>query len=234
MTRFLNTSKAYAEIEDIVNKAKSKLVLISPYIKIPEPLLERLKHADGKGIKITLVCRKADLKSDVESDLKQLENLELRFLENLHAKCFYNEESMVIASLNLHEHSQQHNREMGVLLTLKDDQSVFSEARDEAEFIVGLATEDKSRRPRIGRQVSDTESRDKGYSSETKQGGFCIRCRSPIPYSLDRPYCRECYGEWSKWQNLDYEESYCHTCGTPEPTTILKPQCYSCYTGSQR
>ena len=52
MAEFLNTSKAYAEIEDIINKTKNKLVLISPYIKIPEPLLERLKYMDGKDIKI--------------------------------------------------------------------------------------------------------------------------------------------------------------------------------------
>ena len=52
MTKFLNTSKAYAEIEDIIDKATDKLVLISPYIKIPQSLLERLKYMDGKGIKI--------------------------------------------------------------------------------------------------------------------------------------------------------------------------------------
>ena len=71
---FLNTSKAYAEIEDIVNKASSKVVLISPYIKIPEPLLERLKYADRKNVKITVVCRKDDLKTDVRNELEQLKN----------------------------------------------------------------------------------------------------------------------------------------------------------------
>jgi hypothetical protein len=52
MAEFLNTSKAYAEIEAIVNKTKGKLVLISPYIKIPELLLARLKYIDGKDIKL--------------------------------------------------------------------------------------------------------------------------------------------------------------------------------------
>ena len=123
MAKFLNTSKAYAEIEDIISKTKNKLVLISPYIKIPEPLLERLKYIDGKDIKIIVVCRKKDLNHEVRSNLKQLKNLELRFDEDLHAKCFYNEESMVITSLNLHDHSQQHNRKKVILLSLKHDQN---------------------------------------------------------------------------------------------------------------
>ncbi len=63
---------------------------------------------DAKGIKIVIICRERDLKPDVRNELKQLRNLDLRYDEDLHAKCFYNEESMVITSLNLHEHSQQH------------------------------------------------------------------------------------------------------------------------------
>ena len=139
MAKFLNTSRAYAEIEGIIDKATSRIVLISPFIKIPEPLLERLKYADGENVQIVVVCREKDLTDDEKSKLKQLKNLELHFDEHLHAKCFYNEESMVITSLNLLEHSQQHNREMGILLTLKDDHDVFNEACAEAEYIVSIA-----------------------------------------------------------------------------------------------
>ncbi len=106
MVEFLNTEKAYSKIVEIVTKADRKVVLISPYIRIPRPLLERLKYMDGKGINTIVVCREKDLNAEVKSDLKQLKNLELRFDEDLHAKCFYNEDSMVITSLNLHEHSR--------------------------------------------------------------------------------------------------------------------------------
>ncbi|HUV75950.1 MAG TPA: phospholipase D-like domain-containing protein, partial [Dehalococcoidales bacterium] len=142
MVEFLNKDKAFAEIVEIVSKAKSKLVLISPYIKIPDDLLERLKYMDGKGIRTIVVCREKDLNAEVRGQLKQLKNLELRFDEDLHAKCFYNEESMVITSLNLHEHSQQHNREMGILLSSEKDSNVFKEALSESEFIVSRAKKD--------------------------------------------------------------------------------------------
>ncbi len=104
MVEFLNKDASYARIVEIVSKAESKLVLISPYIKIPGDLLERLKYMDGRQIKTVVVCREKDLNAEVKSELKQLKNLDLRFDENLHAKCFYNEKSMVITSLNLYEH----------------------------------------------------------------------------------------------------------------------------------
>jgi len=239
MAEFLNTSKAYAEIEDIINKTKNKLVLISPYIKIPEPLLERLKYMDGKDIKIIVVCRKKDLNHEVRSDLKQLKNLELRFDENLHAKCFYNEESMVITSLNLHEHSQQHNREMGVLLSLEHDHHVFNEARDEAEFIVSRAEKDSLVRSVFDEVVKEVKSivdsttkadlRKTKPTSRTKQKGYCIRCRTPIPYELDYPLCDECFEVWAQYGDLDYPEHYCHTCGKRASTSKAKPECNSCY-----
>ena len=161
MVEFLNKDKAYAELVDIVNKAESQLVLLSPYIKIPDYLLERLKFKAQQGIKIIVVCREKDLKTEVRSQLKQIKNLELRFDEVLHAKCFYNDKSMVITSLNSHEHSQQHNREMGILLDSKEDSSVFKEALNEAKFIVSSAREDSR---------TKTSNKTK-TSSKTKQNG---------------------------------------------------------------
>ena len=161
MVKFLNKDKAYAEIVDIVSKADSKLVLISPYIKIPDDLLERLKYKDGKGIKTIVVCREKDLGKDlgakVRSDLKQLWNLELRFDDDLHAKCFYNEKSMVITSLNLLESSERKNREMGVLLSSEEDANVFNEALSEAEFIVNRAKKDSVIRSVLSEVVKEAK-----------------------------------------------------------------------------
>ena len=253
MAKFLNTSGAYAEIEGIIDKAKSRLVLISPYIKIPELLLERLKYVDKKNILIILVCRKDKLTDDEKSKLKQLKNLELRFDEHLHAKCFYNEESMVITSLNLYEYSQQHNKEMGILLTLKDDHDIFNEARKEAKFIVGRAEKDSLIRSSFSRVMKETKSivtsamkdepirpKSKPYSyrkkptSRAKQSGYCIRCKKSIPYNLDRPLCDEHFEVWAQHKDPDYPEKYCHTCGKRARTTKSMPQCRSCYAKSQR
>lgn len=244
MVEFLNKDKAFAEIVEIVSKAESKLVLISPYIKIPEDLLERLKYIGGKGIRIIVVCRDKDLKADVRSELKRLRNLELRFDEDLHAKCFYNEKSMVITSLNLHEHSKQYNREMGVLLNSEEDSNVFKEALNEAEFIVSRAKKDST----ISRFVKETakeaksvlnlsakdSARKTSIPSRTKNQGHCIRCGKSITYDLDAPYCPDCYRVWNKYKDPDYEEKHCHWCNKPATTTIEYPLCRSCYNKSRR
>ncbi len=245
MAKFLKTEDSYAAIVDIINKASSKVVLISPYIKIPERLLDRLKYVDKK-CNIVVVCRGKDLKSEVKSDLKQLKNLELRFDENLHAKCFYNEETMVIGSLNLYDYSQQNNREMGILLSLKDenDHDIFNEARNEAEFIVKNAKKDNPLKSVFSGVVKEVKSivdsaiedepqrpRRNSYPHTTKQG-YCIRCKRRIPYDLDSPYCRTCWSEWSsKGANPTYVErdGNCHTCGRPAPVSKEKPECNSCY-----
>ncbi len=242
MVEFLNKDKAYGEIVEIVSKATSKVVLITPYIKVPDDLLERLKYMDGKGLRIVIICREKDLKSEVRNELKKLKNLELRFDEDLHAKCFYNEDSMVITSLNLHEHSQQHNREMGILLNSREDSNVFNEALGEAEFIVSRAKKDsvigsiargiaKEAKAVLDSPIKDKSRRAK-TTSRTKREGHCIRCNKSIPYDKDKPYCLPCARLWNKYGGYgDHKEKYCHQCGKTISTTYNSPRCGSCYWG---
>jgi len=241
---FLNKDKAYAEIVDIVSKATNDLVLITPYIRIPDDLFERLKYKDGKGVVTTVVCREKDLNPEVKSTLAQLNNLDLRYDKDLHAKCFINERAMVITSLNLYEHSQLHNREMGILLTIDKDPDVYKEALNEAEFIVNRAKKD----PVIGKLIRDSKkdvkavepqnldnSSRKTTTKPTKRKGYCIRCGDRIDLDLDHPYCRDCFRVWNKYKDPDYEEEYCHVCGTPNiPTTLNRAFCNECLRKARR
>jgi len=142
MVKFLAAENAYSNIVDIIKEASNKVVLISPYIKISDQLFDRLKHIDRQGIRTIVVCRGKDLDTEEKGRLRQLKNLELRFDEDLHAKCFYNEKFMVITSLNLFDYSRQHNREMGILLSSDEDSDTFKEALREANFIVDSAKKD--------------------------------------------------------------------------------------------
>jgi len=245
MVEFLNTEKAYSSIVEIVKKASNQVVLISPYIKISDQLLDRMKYIDGKGIKTIVVCRGKDLNAETRNELRRLRNLELRFDEDLHAKCFYNEKSMVITSLNLYDYSQQHNREMGILLNSEEDAKVFKEALDEAKFIVSRAKKDSTIRSLVSGIVKEAKSvvdlpvedgvRRVKTSSRAKLKGYCIRCGKSIPYDLTAPYCPDCYRVWNKYKDPDYEEEFCHWCGKPnEPTTMVRPLCYSCHRKSRR
>jgi hypothetical protein len=249
MPRFLNTSLAYGEIQKIVTNAKFELVLISPYIKIPAEFVDRLKDTQ-KNTKITIVCREEDLTKEEKDNLKLLPNLELRFDKNLHAKCFYNDSSMVITSLNLYDYSVQNNHEMGILLTIKDDAEVFNEARNEANHIINLAELFRLKRlqtndsnipsklqhhnnieKKAQESVSSSILKDIGnfFNNKIIQNGHCIRCGTIIPLDVDKPYCKDCYDNWTKWENPDYEENVCQSCGKRASTSMNKPLCRSCY-----
>ncbi|MBI4304231.1 MAG: hypothetical protein HY665_07860 [Chloroflexi bacterium] len=217
MAEFLTTAETEAKIEEIINSSKKTLVLICPFIKIPGTLLQNIEVAARQNIKVTLVYGKRELSSDERSQLKEIENLSLYFLENLHAKCFFNDEAMVITSYNLYDASAQ-NREMGVLISRNGDPTCFREAVEEARRIVLSATKD------------ETESTEHEPRSRSRnQRGFCIRCGASVKYDLERPLCLDCFRGWSEWRNPDYEEKLCHHCGKSAPTTKARPLCDSCY-----
>lgn len=75
--------------------------------------------------------------------------------------------------------------------------------------------------------VSKTSKID---SNANKQNGYCIRCHKSVPFNMDKPLCKNCYNEWSEYENEDYIESYCHKCGIEKNNiSFAKPVCYDCY-----
>ena len=124
MAKFLTTSGVSYQVELIIKEAKKKLVLISPYVKISKVLLERLQNASDKGVQIILIYGKDELKPVEKKQLNSIENLKLYYYHNLHAKCYFNEKTMVVTSMNLYEFSDKHNREMGVIEYRSDPQYV--------------------------------------------------------------------------------------------------------------
>lgn len=220
-------------------------MLISPYIKIPDSLFQNLRAADQRGVNITLVYgKKKTLEPDTQEQLNQLKKLKLYFLDNLHAKCYFNERAMVITSLNLFDFSEQNNREMGVLVTQQNHEGVFTEAIREAKMIISLATrldfniQIKEQMQKQLRPQSTLETQ-KPKSSWLKElsgilpglfgddNGYCIGCKTQIEYDKYSPYCPECLKVWSR--NKALKANYCHHCGRPSTTTFNKPLCRFCH-----
>lgn len=48
--------------------------------------------------------------------LHSLDNLTIMNHPNVHAKCYLNDSSMIVCSMNLYEYSEKNNREMGFCL----------------------------------------------------------------------------------------------------------------------
>ena len=115
----------------------------------------------------------------------------------------------MLTSMNLYQFSQEHNDEMGILVSRKDDGELYKA---------------------IYEQAMRWKVASSGVDTAKKAGdGFCIRCQAALPANLEKPYCRRCYRNWSRYKNETYKEKYCHLCGNEHTTTLLKPLCPACH-----
>jgi hypothetical protein len=144
MAKFLTTNGNANYIEELMKEAKASLTLITPYLKLTPNFIQRLKDVDGDGIKITLIYGKEQMKPSESETLFKLKNLEIYYFHNLHAKCYHNNDKLIITSMNLLEYSEKNNREMGVLFDSKEDEVIFKEALKEIKSILNNSTLEKS------------------------------------------------------------------------------------------
>jgi phosphatidylserine/phosphatidylglycerophosphate/cardiolipin synthase-like enzyme len=247
MAKFLTTHSTVSEIDNIIRNAQGWLVLISPYFQVSNIFLERFRDAGSKNVKITLVYGKQELKLDELQALSSVNNLSLLYYENLHAKCYCNQDNAVITSMNLYEFSEKNNREMGILLERQTDPEPYKETCAEIISIINSSTPmtvDKyeapptpqyqapqPRRP-VASQEKSVLSSLGGAFNNLLSSGHCIRCGESIDSDIDHPLCKNCYKAWNKFKNPDYPEEYCYQCGKRAKTTIAKPLCRTCYSKS--
>jgi phosphatidylserine/phosphatidylglycerophosphate/cardiolipin synthase-like enzyme len=208
MAEFLTTSGISFQIENIIKTSKTSLYLFTPFLKLTKNFFERLKDASERGVVIQIFYGKNELNADEKQKVAQLKNIQLYFSENLHAKCYFNESTMVITSMNMYEFSEKNNREMGILVYKTSDPQIFQDAIAEAKSI-------------------KASSKPETLKSN-EESGYCIRCHEKINFNPSKPLCFLCYQEWDIWANSSYPEKYCHACGSEFNGTIDDPLCEVC------
>ncbi|MBE0480851.1 MAG: hypothetical protein IBX68_07720 [Dehalococcoidia bacterium] len=250
MVRFLNTTQARGEVERMLTNAQSSIVIISPFIKIHDALVSRLRDAAvNRNVRVSLVCRADDLRPQEKRKIEQIPNLQLYFNEKVHAKCFYNEVYMVIGSLNLYDSSTGDNREMGVLLSSEevDDTNAFDDARNEAEFIIRESSLSKNEcntaseranpednvlkkgpsaksvsEPSLGGQYSSTKYvPDREIKKSKKSNSLLNRASTGIEKGISH-----LLGDYT---SACRDNGYCLRCGTNIPQNAESPYCPACY-----
>lgn len=235
MAGFLTTSGTSFQIERIMIDAKKELVLISPYLKLSKTFFERLQDASKKGVLVKIIFGKDELKSSEEKQIKSLENIELYFSENLHAKCYYNEFEMVITSMNMYEFSEKNNREMGVHITQQTDRRAFIDAVSEAQSILNNSTcrfKSENIRVNVNKAIAQFDKNKKPMdksSVSNGKNGMCIRCGNDIILNPFQPLCDKCFKSWSYFGNVDFIEKVCHKCGKPMEPSFARPLCFECF-----
>lgn len=219
MAKYLTSKETQAALENIILNAQKSLVLISPYLKLTNPLRSRIKAAAEKGVKVTIVFRsEADVRSDFEI-LKAIKNVKFKCTDDLHAKCYFNESQMIITSLNLLESSGK-NWEIGLLINIEEDKEIYNAAVRDCRTIYSYSNVIES----LPEKKTSIRTHFKNLGH-----GYCIRCSREIPFNMDKPFCLDCFSIWSIYGNEEFVERTCHSCGDYAQTVRLRPFCEGCY-----
>lgn len=151
MAMFLNTQGLNSWIPKLIREAKREIVIIVPYIKTSENVYKELFNANQRGIETTIVYREKRLTDNEKAKFDSLDNLNLMHHPNVHAKCYYNGDLLIIGSMNLYEYSELNNREMGVLFKKEDDfsETAFDDAIAEINIILNASQIEKKSRETI-------------------------------------------------------------------------------------
>jgi phosphatidylserine/phosphatidylglycerophosphate/cardiolipin synthase-like enzyme len=133
MAKFLSTSATSYYLEELIKSAKERLIIISPYLKFNERIKELLEDKNRIKMDIRIVYGKTELKPEEITWLRSLSYVRTSFLDNLHAKCYINEENAIITSMNLYDFSQVNNNEMGVFIQRQSEPELYKDTLEEAQ-----------------------------------------------------------------------------------------------------
>ncbi|WP_425614748.1 phospholipase D family protein [Anatilimnocola sp. NA78] len=166
MAKFLNTSATNYFLEEMIKAAKDRLILISPYLRLNDRIKELLEDKNRLKIDMRMVYGKNELQPEEINWLRELTYIRTSFCKNLHAKCYINEESCIITSLNLYEFSQVNNNEMGVLISRRDDGELYREAYDEAQRIIRVSDEVRITLEKVAKESDETQEDENATTSK--------------------------------------------------------------------
>ena len=221
MAKFLDTTGVSYHLQQLINRANERLVLISPFLKINERIKQSLEINRMK-IDIRVVYGKNDLQPEENNWLKSMQSIRSSFCKDLHAKCYLNEREAIITSMNLYEFSQVNNNEMGVYIDKETDAALYKDLYEEVQRLIRISDElivtVEKAEPKKKQEVKSSVNAKNGQ-------GFCIRTGVPIAFNIEKPLSLEAYKKWNEYGDADYPEKFCHFSGEPSSgeTSLKQP-----------
>lgn len=216
MAKFLDTTGVSYHLQQLINKANEKLVLISPYLKINDRIKQSLEDKNRMKIDIRVVYGKNELQPEENNWLKSMTSIRASFCKDLHAKCYLNENEAIITSMNLYEFSQVNNNEMGIFVDKTNDPDLYKEIYDEAYRLIRISDEiiiSVEKAPSKEKNPEKQVSKNQTEKQIAKGMGFCIRTGAQIPFDPKNSLCKEALKSWNKYKDPTYPEKYCHFTG---------------------
>lgn len=228
--KVLSASKVVLAFDEIVEGARRKIVIVTPYFD-PWPHLAQtlLQKLDG-GVSIEMLLRGGDdrAKGAAAAEPFVERGARVQFLDRLHAKLYLTEQHALLTSMNLIRASRD-SWEVGTLYDATGDAASYREIADIAKRLfntVELPTTSERAAPRAAAVPKRAGTR---RAPAREADGHCIRCSEPVDANPDKPFCRSCFASWAEYENPDYEENFCHLCGREWSSSVAKPLCRSCW-----
>jgi phosphatidylserine/phosphatidylglycerophosphate/cardiolipin synthase-like enzyme len=221
MVKFLDTFGISNEIAQLIKSARDKLYLISPYLQIDDRFKQMLEDKDRMKLDVRIIYRENRLQPQENNWLKSLKYVRTSICKNLHAKCYLNENEVIVTSMNLYKFSQDNNEEMGIVVFKSEDEKLYNEIYEEA-----------LRLNRSSEEIKVTIEKVIPKEELSKNGeGYCIRCGINIKMDPKHPYCLADYQRWKEFEDKTYVEKkgFCHICGKSHTSAMEKPVCANCY-----
>lgn len=239
MAKYEDTRGISAKISSIFKNADTFLYIVSPYLKVPDDLMEYIQDRTDHSVKVIILYGKKDLTQSEAEKLYSIDGLEIRFKEKLHAKCYINERSALITSMNLYDFSLANNYEMGVSVERDIDFEAYTGILKDVDRMIRMSEPRYNSKTHPGNTSSaafGTGPSSMQYQTNEEMG-YCIRCAELIPLNPSQPYCSRCYKSWSRYWNPDYEErtGVCHVCGRSYTWASMNdPICDICTPAEER
>jgi phosphatidylserine/phosphatidylglycerophosphate/cardiolipin synthase-like enzyme len=236
MATFLDTQNISSEIANLIKNSKERLYLITPYLQLNRQIKPSIKDLVYKipTIHIIVVCRSDKINVEDMGFLQDLKNVQIWALDNLHAKCYINEETAIITSMNLYQYSEGNNYEMGIKIDKKTDEPIYKQISEYIDIIMRESKEYEIKKKETETSTVQKSASVKNYPKQTQKSsnqasGYCIRCRAEIPLNPNNPLCSKDLESWARYEKRDYPEKYCHICGKESKQSVAKPVCIPCY-----
>jgi len=173
MAKFLNTSATNYYLEELIKATRERLIVISPFLKFNDRIRELLEDKDRMKIDVRIVYGKSELAPQEINWLRSLAFVRTSFCQHLHAKCYLNERSAIITSMNLYDFSQVNNNEMGVFVDRDQEPDLYRETYDEAQRLIRISEEVRLAAEKVeqgqdaGRDSSTEASEENGFDKLT-------------------------------------------------------------------
>ena len=232
MAEFHDTTGVSAQLTRIIKNARDRLVIISPYLRVNKQIKELLEDKDRMRINVWIIYGKNELRPEENNWLRSMNSTKTGYLQDLHAKCYMNEDEALVTSMNLYEYSQVNNYEMGISVSRENDPELYGKIKDESERILRACDPIRVTVDKVDPEqtVVQETPKEPAPTLGAPPKGFCIRCKTDLPIASPvRPYCGRCFASWNRFKNDDYEEKHCHACGNEHATSMAKPLCLACF-----